>query len=56
MSVITVQAGYGRLIVRDRAGEASDALAAIETTGRQSLAEMRRLLTVLRAGDARRRR
>ena len=52
MSVITVQAGFGRLMVRERPDEAGAALAAIETTGRQTLAEMRRLLTVLRADGA----
>ena len=48
MSVITVQAGFGRLVVRERPDEAGAALAAIEDTGRQALAEMRRLLAVLR--------
>jgi signal transduction histidine kinase len=51
MSVITVQAAYGRLVVQAEPAQAADALAAIETTGRQSLAELRRLLGVLRAGD-----
>jgi len=49
MSVITVQAGFGRLVVRERPDEAVAALAAIESTGRETLAEMRRLLDVLRA-------
>ena len=49
MSVITVQAGFGRLVVHDQPDEAGAALAAIETTGRQTLAEMRQLLCVLRA-------
>jgi signal transduction histidine kinase len=52
MSVITVQAAYGRLVLPAGAGPAADALAAIETTGRQSLFELRRLLGVLRAGDS----
>jgi signal transduction histidine kinase len=51
MSVITVQAAYARLVVRTEPEQAADALAAIETTGRQSLAELRRLLSMLRAGD-----
>jgi signal transduction histidine kinase len=57
MSVITVQAGYGGLLL-DEAGDAlaaaraRDALAVIETTGRQALDEMRRMVGVLRAGDA----
>jgi signal transduction histidine kinase len=49
MSVITVQAAFGRLVVRERPDEAGAALAAIETTGRHTLDEMRRLLGVLRA-------
>ncbi len=49
MSVITVQAGFGHLVVEDRPAEARAALAAIETTGRQALAELRHLLGVLRA-------
>ena len=51
MSVITVQAAYGRLVVEARPEEAAGALMAIETTGRQSLGELRRLLTMLRAGE-----
>jgi len=52
MSVITVQAGFGRLVVREQPDEAGAALAAIENTGRQTLAEMRRLLAVLRTDAA----
>jgi signal transduction histidine kinase len=52
MSVITVQAAYGRLVVQTDPTAAGDALAAIETTGRQSLVELRRLLGVLRAGES----
>jgi signal transduction histidine kinase len=51
MSVITVQAAYGRLMVGTDAARAGEALTAIETTGRQSLVELRRLLGVLRAGE-----
>ncbi|MGI5491494.1 sensor histidine kinase [Microtetraspora malaysiensis] len=51
MSVVTVQAGFGALVIDDRPQEARAALTAIETTGRQSLAEMRRLLGVLREED-----
>jgi signal transduction histidine kinase len=47
MSVITVQAGYGRLVP----GKAQEALAAIEATGRESLQELRRVLDVLRDQD-----
>jgi signal transduction histidine kinase len=57
MSVITVQAGYGGLLLDEAAdpratARARDALAVIETTGRQALDEMRRLVSVLRAADA----
>ncbi|HEX7275875.1 MAG TPA: sensor histidine kinase [Acidimicrobiales bacterium] len=51
MSVIVVQAGTGRVVIDDDPGQARDALAAIETTSRTALGEMRRLLTVLRADD-----
>jgi signal transduction histidine kinase len=49
MSVITVQAGFGHLVIDDRPAEAKAALGAIETTGREALVQMRRLLGVLRA-------
>jgi signal transduction histidine kinase len=52
MSVITVQAAYARLVVQSEPMAAAGALAAIETTGRQSLAELRRLLGVLRTGES----
>jgi signal transduction histidine kinase len=57
MSVITVQAGYGGLLLDEAADpraatRARDALAVIETTGRQALDEMRRLVGILRAEDA----
>jgi signal transduction histidine kinase len=48
MSVITVQAGFGNLVIDDQPAQARAALGAIETTGREALAEMRRLLDVLR--------
>jgi signal transduction histidine kinase len=48
MSVITVQAGYGSLIIDSSPAKARGALQIIETTGRQALDEMRRLLDVLR--------
>jgi len=51
VSVITVQAGYGHLVVDANPDKARAALAAIETTGRETLAEMRQLLGVLREGD-----
>ncbi|WP_194916821.1 sensor histidine kinase [Catenulispora rubra] len=57
MSVITVQAGYGGLLLDDDNDDAAtpdvararEALAVIETTGRQALEEMRRLVEVLQA-------
>jgi signal transduction histidine kinase len=48
MSVITVQAGFGNLVIDDQPAQARAALGAIETTGREALAEMRRLLGMLR--------
>ena len=52
ISVMVVQAVGGRAALADEAHPASGAFDAIETTGKQSLAEMRRLLGVLRTvGD-----
>ena len=52
ISVMVVQAVGGRASLADEAHPASGAFDAIETTGKQSLAEMRRLLGVLRTvGD-----
>ncbi|MGQ4405453.1 sensor histidine kinase [Streptomyces hayashii] len=48
MSVISVQAGFGRLVLDDRPQDARGALEAIETTGRETLVELRRMLGVLR--------
>lgn len=60
MSVITVQAGYGGLMIDQSADSESpdparSALGIIETTGRLALSEMRNLVGVLRAdpGDER---
>ena len=50
LSVIAVQSGTGRLVL-DSSPETACALRAIETTSRTALAEMRRLLTVLRDDD-----
>jgi len=49
MSVITVQAGFAGLVADDP-DEVRSALSSIETTGRQTLSEMRTLLEVLRDG------
>jgi signal transduction histidine kinase len=48
MSVIAVQAGVGHHVIGVRPQEAAKALAAIETTSRSALREMRALLGVLR--------
>jgi signal transduction histidine kinase len=53
MSVMVVQAGAARRVMRKRPDDAEDALVAIEDAGRQGLAEMRRLLGVLRHEDER---
>lgn len=52
VSVITVQAAFAGLVMDDR-DQVASSLRSIETTGRQTLAEMRGLLDVLRepAGD-----
>ncbi len=52
MSVITVQAGFGHLVIDEQPAQARAALSAIETTGREALTEMRQLLNVLRADGA----
>jgi signal transduction histidine kinase len=48
MSIIAVQSGVGAHVLDSQPEEARKALAAIEATSRQALAEMRRLLGVLR--------
>jgi len=55
MSVVAVQAAAGRAIVHANPDKAADVFARIESVGRESLAELRRMLGVLRdtgAGDA----
>ncbi len=51
VSVMVVQADGASYALRSEPERARQALAAISSTGRQALAEMRRLLGVLRAGD-----
>ncbi len=51
VSVMTVQAGGVRRLLGDERPRERDALAAIEETGRTALAEMRRMVGVMRAGD-----
>ena len=50
MSVVAVQAGVGRYVIGQDPVEAASALAAIETTSRAALREMRQLLGILRDG------
>jgi signal transduction histidine kinase len=51
MSVMVVQAGAGRRVLAEHPDKTAEALANIELTGRDGLAEMRRLLGVLRQDD-----
>ena len=51
MSVVAVQAGTGRMVAEDDPAAARRALATIETTARSALAEMRRMLGILRGSD-----
>ncbi|WP_161988599.1 sensor histidine kinase [Pedococcus bigeumensis] len=54
LSVVVLQANRARLELHDRPQEAADAIVAIESTGREALIEMRRLLGILRASPDRR--
>jgi signal transduction histidine kinase len=51
LSVIAVQSGVGRHVIDSQPEEAKKALAAIETTSRSALEELRRMLGVLRRDD-----
>jgi signal transduction histidine kinase len=51
MSVMTVQSSAAQAIVHSDPDAAAESLAQIETVGRESLNEMRRMLGVLRSGD-----
>ncbi len=48
MSVVAVRSGVARMVLDSRPEEASEALSIIETTARQSLAEMRMMVSMLR--------
>jgi signal transduction histidine kinase len=52
VSVMTVQAGAARLLLMDEPTRARALLTSVEETGRQALAEMRRLLGILREQDS----
>jgi signal transduction histidine kinase len=51
ISVMGVQAGAVRRVLRPEQNEQREALLSVEQTGRQALAEMRRLLGILRRSD-----
>jgi len=51
VSVMVVQAGGARALLRSEPTRAHDSLLTVEQTGREALAEMRRLLGVLRRDD-----
>ncbi|WP_310910442.1 sensor histidine kinase [Lipingzhangella rawalii] len=51
VSVMTVQATAGRRVIQRDPEQAGETLLEIETTGRQALAEMRRLVGVLRSAE-----
>jgi signal transduction histidine kinase len=52
MTVVAVQAGFGEYVFERDPGEARAALGAIQQVTREALADMQRLLGVLRQGDA----
>ena len=52
VSLMGVQAGAARVLMTEDPRRAHDALASIEATARDSVAELQRLLAILRAGDA----
>jgi signal transduction histidine kinase len=51
LSVMVLQARGGRRVLESAPADARDAFGSIETTGQQALAEMRRLLGLLRRND-----
>jgi signal transduction histidine kinase len=51
IGIIAIQAGAGRRVIGTQPAEAHNALAAIETTSRETLAGLRRMLGALRRAD-----
>jgi len=51
IGIIAIQAGSGRRVFDTSPGEARDALAAIETTSRETLSGLRRMMTGLRRAE-----
>src|SRR5215472_6007110 len=51
MTVVAVQAGFGEYVLEHEPGEAKAALGAIQRATREALADMQRLLGVLRQGE-----
>ena len=52
MSVVAVQAGFGQYVIDESPADAKEALGAIQATSRDALAELRRMLGVLRQHDS----
>ncbi|MDG4865484.1 sensor histidine kinase [Streptomyces sp. T-3] len=52
IGVIAIQAGVGSRVIETQPAEAKNALSAIETTSRETLAGLRRMLVALRQSDA----
>ena len=52
LNVVVIQAAGARRVIDARPEAARDALASIESTGREALSEMERMLGVLRAADS----